>query len=129
MENQRGSEGLGGQSQSSDRLQQGQRQEMGSQQGSGAQQGMNNQQGMGGTQGHESMRQGGAESDRQDTGGQPMNIERSSVADYGSSGVPLDSGDAGRGGSAGSGRTDTGGLDDMDEDNSMGHNRSGAGGM
>ncbi|OLY91272.1 hypothetical protein SAMN05444008_112153 [Cnuella takakiae] len=119
MDNTRGSEGLGGQSQSSDSLQDGQRQDMG-----------NQQQDMGGgTQGHESMRQGGAESDRQDTGGQPMNIERSSVADYGSSGVPLDSGDSGRGGSTGSGRTDTGGLDDMDENNSMGHNRSGAGGM
>lgn len=123
MENQRGSQGLGGQSQGSDSLQDGQRQDMGSQQDASSQQGRES------TQGHESMRQGGMDSGRQDTGGQPMNIERSSVADYGSSGVPLDSGDSGRGGSTGSGRTDTGGLDDMDEDNNLGHNRSGAGGM
>lgn len=65
---------------------------------------------------------------RQDTSGGQQNLGRSSVADYGSSGQPLDSGDAGRGGSAGSGRTDTGGLDDMD-DEGLGHNRSGAAGM
>jgi hypothetical protein len=68
------------------------------------------------------------EGQRQDTSGGQQNLGRSSVADYGSSGQPLDSGDAGRGGSAGSGRTDTGGMDDMD-DEGMGHNRNGAGGM
>lgn len=91
MNNQRGSEGLGGQSQSSDSMQQGQRQEI--------------------------------SADDQASG-----MERSSVADYGSSGQPLDSGDAGRGGSSGSGRTDTGGMDDMDEEG-LGHSRNGAGGM
>lgn len=65
---------------------------------------------------------------RQDTSSGQQNLGRSSVADYGSSGQPLDSGDAGRGGSAGSGRTDTGGMDDMD-DEGMGHSRNGAGGM
>lgn len=119
-QNMRGSEGLGGQSQSSDSLQGGQRQDMSSQ-----------QQDQGSTQGHESLRQGGMDQQgqRQDMGGgQPQGIERSSVADYGSSGVPLDSGDAGRGGSTGSGRNDTGGMDDMD-DEGLGHSRSGAGGM
>ena len=55
-------------------------------------------------------------------------MERSSVADYGSSGQPLDSGDAGRGGSSGSGRTDTSGQDDMDDED-LGRSRSGAAGM
>ena len=91
MNNQRGSEGLGGQSQSSDSLQENQRQDI--------------------------------SADNQASG-----IERSSVSDYGSSGQPLDSGDAGRGGSSGSGRNDTGGMDDMDEEG-LGTARNGAAGM
>ena len=89
MNNQRGSEGLGGQSQSSDSLQENQRQDI--------------------------------SADNQASG-----MERSSVSDYGSSGQPLDSGDSGRGGSTGSGRNDTGGMDDMDEE---GRSRNGAAGM
>lgn len=93
-------------------------------QGSGGSMDQNLNSGKDGQRGSEGLGNQSQSSDLRDNSG----MERSSVADYGSSGQPLDSGDAGRGGSSGSGRTDTGGQDDMDEEG-LGHSRSGAAGM
>lgn len=92
--------------------------------------GMDNQRSSEGHSGQSQSSDSPQEGQRQDISAdnQASGIERSSVSDYGSSGQPLDSGDAGRGGSSGSGRTDTGGMDDMDEEG-LGASRNGAAGM